>query len=295
MEFESVSVNQLRTNDLFYDPEKKTLYEFRGNRKASQEIFIREFTSSKVKGQKISSNKTLLKVTGNFPQYQVLEFIDSAVSLFNTDSGDMFELSSVHLAEQVEEAKQAYDAGIEVNVEIFEYQEERLLFKFIFDRGLGEPGPEQTKNKAKTPSKQPSEDIPANIKEIEARKAKRRSFEADSKTSKSIQPNKIKTSSQKQAKIISKPAVKKISKKSDKITKEFPTATLSKTSTGTIIDPKPFKAMGSITFKSLHKLGITTLEELIAADASKLGSNLPRISTSRVEEWQKEAKKQLKT
>lgn len=286
MEFEAVSVNQLRTNDLFYDPEKKTLYEFRGSRKASQEIFIREFTSSKVKGQKISSNKTLLKVTGDFPQYQVLEFIDNAVSLFNTDSGDMFELSSVHLAEQVEEAKQAYDTGIEVNVEIFEYQDERLLFKFIFDRGLGEPSPEQTKTKAKTAMKQPSEDIPTNIKGIEARKAKRRSFEAKSETSKSVQQNKIKPSSQKQAKIKGKPAGEWVKGKS-------PTATLPETSTGTIIDPKPFKAMGAKTFESLHKLGIKTLEELIAADATKIGSNLPRISISRVEEWQKEAKKQL--
>ncbi|MHA2363223.1 MAG: helix-hairpin-helix domain-containing protein [Candidatus Hodarchaeales archaeon] len=286
MDLEAITVDKLHPKDLFFDPATHILYIFKGRKgsrgslKTSQTIIVSQFTTQNITELQFKGGKTLLKLTGELPQYQVLEFRDNSVSLFDFETGEIFELSSSHLLDEVKAAEEAYNSGKEINAEIIEYEEQKILYRLAFEKPSLPTQVKEIEKKIESPSDSSSNDISAHVKEIEARKAKRRKYTPTTGTVK--QTARTPTSKKK----IAKPS-KTTAQKAKKTKQKIPT----------LIDQKKpqLKGMGVKTLETLHnRFNINTLEDLTNADPSEL-SQIPRISRSKVEEWIKQAKQLLKT
>lgn len=308
MDLETIPGENLRAKDLFYDPATATVHEFRT--KSGKHVLSRPLGTDKIQKTLVSQLRVVLRLVGDLDSYQVIELADESLSLFNLDTGEIFYLDVGDAEEDLLDAKKALDAGQDVRAEVFEYEETKVVVKLTYEGKGGKPNksgkptePVPKVEDSKEVDPQVSEAELARVRGIEEQKSKRRAF--GSSPSKQWSPTSRekrekhsppKTESPKQpssAKKPEKPVETPEPKSAEPATKSgSKSSDLAKI---LLIEDclADFKGMGKKTVETLKsRFNITTVEQLARADPKEL-STLPRVSLSRVEEWQATARKLL--
>jgi hypothetical protein len=211
----SDELSTLRKLDLFFDPNTQKLYEFRN--RDGKALLLREIGQQKISKLLKNSLKNVLKVS-ELQEYQLISIQDDSVTLFNSVSGETFDLGFGDLKkEDIEEIKSEFFKGTEIIVQVFEYEDIKILIKF------SKSTPQQESIEKQVSGEKSSEKELDLVKEIEKRKEKKRPFEEyqpKTKESKARKGSAKKPAKKKTTKSTKKPVKKKTTKSTKKPAKK---------------------------------------------------------------------------
>lgn len=213
--YSAEDLSSLRPNDYFFEPSSRKIYQYRN--KEGKAIIVRELGTTNI--TKLFKNvlKTVLKVESDFDKYQVINISDTSITLFNINIGESFELGFGDASDSIEEMRNAFNKGDEVEAEVFDYDDVRQIIK------LSIVNASTSQESDATQETQLSEAELKRIKEIEDKKAKKRPFNASQPAKTTSKPtSKSQPKEAKKEVVKEKVSSKKPTKKVEASTKEQP-------------------------------------------------------------------------
>lgn len=174
-------LNTLRKSDIFFDPSSDKIFEYRN--RDGKALLVREIGQTKVTKVLKNSLKNVLKVSSDLQQYQLIGIQKDALTLFNSISGETFDLAFGDSKNMdLKDLQKSFNKGVEITAHIFEYQDMKVVIKLE----LGPKIQSDTKSEESSSVISNEKDL-QRAKEIEERKAKKRPFSESVKPEKTIE------------------------------------------------------------------------------------------------------------